>query len=129
MKSGTTAWDTGTVIVNFASGDQQLVAWSWGLPGFGGKVSADSAHDVLGPKGAITFPGGNQLKVHLEDGERLVDFEADGGPEWFRKQMAHFLACCRTGQQPETGAREGREATRIAAAALSVGNKPAIIAL
>ena len=129
LKQTTTAWDTGTVIVNFASGDQQIVCWSWGLPGFGGAVAADSAHDVLGPLGSIMFPGGNQLKVCLLDGEHLVEFEADGGNDWFSKQMDHFLHCCRTGEQPIAGAKEGIEATRIAAAALSIGDKPAIIEL
>ncbi|MEN6644703.1 MAG: Gfo/Idh/MocA family oxidoreductase, partial [Armatimonadia bacterium] len=84
LKADTTAWDTGTVIVNFESGDQQLIIWSWGLPGFGGKVKADSAHDVLGPLGSITFPGGNKLQVNLEEGEQEVEFEADGGTDWFR---------------------------------------------
>jgi len=129
LKAETTAWDTGTVIVNFASGDQQIVCWSWGLPGFGYGVPADSAHDVLGPLGSIMSPAGNQLKVNLADGEHVVEFEADGGNDWFGKQMAHFLHCCRTGEPPVTGAKEGIEATRIAAAALSVGNRPAIIAL
>jgi UDP-N-acetylglucosamine 3-dehydrogenase len=129
LKAETTAWDTGTVIVNFASGDQQVVMWSWGLPGFGGAVSADSAHDVLGPLGSITFPGGNQLQVNLADGEHLIEFEADGGNDWFRRQLAHFVECCRTGAQPIAGAKEGIEATRIAEAALSVGDRPAIIQL
>jgi predicted dehydrogenase len=129
LKSGTTAWDTGTVIVNFGSGDQQMLAWSWGLPGFGYKVPADSAHDVLGPLGSIMFPGGNQLRVSLEDGEHMVEFEPDTGSDWFGKQMAHFLHCCRTGEAPVTGAPEGIEATRIAEAALSVGDRPAIIEL
>jgi predicted dehydrogenase len=129
LKAETTAWDTGTVIVNFASGDQQIVCWSWGLPGFGYAVKADSAHDVLGPLGSIMFPGGNQLQVNLQGGEQTVEFEADGGNDWFRKQMAHFLHCCRTGEQPVTGAKAGLEATRIAEAALSVGDRPAIIEL
>ncbi|MEN6545065.1 MAG: Gfo/Idh/MocA family oxidoreductase [Armatimonadia bacterium] len=129
LKADTTAWDTGTVIVNFESGDQQLIIWSWGLPGFGGKVKADSAHDVLGPLGSITFPGGNKLQVNLEEGEQEVEFEADGGTDWFRKQMASFIECCKTGKAPIAGAKEGIEATRIAAAALSVGNRPAIIEL
>jgi predicted dehydrogenase len=129
LKQNTTAWDTGTVIVNFAGGDQQLVIWSWGLPGFGGKVMADSAHDVLGPLGSITFPGGHQLQVNLEEGVQLVEFEADTGSDWFRRQMENFIECCRTGAQPIAGAQEGIEATRIAAAALSVGNRPAIIEL
>ena len=129
LKADTTAWDTGTVIVNFASGDQQLIIWSWGLPGFGGKVKADNAHDVLGPLGSITFPGGGKLQVNLEEGEREVEFEADSGEDWFRKQMASFIACCKTGAQPIAGAKEGLEATRIAQAALSVGDRPAIIEL
>lgn len=129
LKSGTTAWDTGTVIVNFASGDQQLLAWSWGLPGFGYKVKADSAHDVLGPLGSILFPGGNRLQVNLEDGEHEVEFEADSGSDWFGRQMEHFIDCCLTGRKPVAGAREGIEATRIAEAALSVGDRPAIIEL
>jgi predicted dehydrogenase len=129
LKAETTAWDTGTVIVNFASGDQQIVCWSWGLPGFGYAVKADSAHDVLGPLGSIMFPGGNQLQVNLQGVEQMVEFEADGGNDWFGKQMAHFLHCCRTGEQPVTGAKEGLEATRIAEAALSVGDRPAIVQL
>ena len=51
------------------------------------------------------------------------------GDQWFGKQMAHFIDCCRTGQQPVTGAKEGIEVTRIAEAALSVGDRPAIIEL
>lgn len=129
LKADTTAWDTGTVIVNFESGDQQIVCWSWGLPGFGYKVPADSAHDVLGPLGSVLFPGGNQLKVNLEDGEHVVEFEPDSGSDWFGKQMNHFIECCQTGRQPATGAKEGIEATRIAEAALSAGNRPAIIEL
>lgn len=129
LKTGTTAWDTGTVIVNFESGDQQILAWSWGLPGFGYGVPADEAHDVLGPLGSIMFPGGHQLRVNLEDGEHRVEFEPDTASDWFGKQMAHFLDCCTTGQSPVTGAKEGLEATRIAEAALSGGGRPAIIEL
>ena len=129
LKDETTAWDTGTVIVNFASGDQQVVMWSWGLPGFGGKVAGDNAHDVLGPLGAIVFPGGNQLKVNLADAEHLVDFEPDAFSDWFRRQIDHFVECCATGAQPIAGAPEGIAGTRIAAAALSVGDRPAIIDL
>lgn len=129
LKAETTAWDTGTVIVNFESGDQQIIGWSWGLPGFGSAVKADSAHDVLGPLGSIMFPGGNQLQVNLADGEQMVEFEADGGGDWFREQMAGFINCTKTGAAPVAGAKEGIEATRIAEAALSVGDRPAIIEL
>jgi predicted dehydrogenase len=43
--------------------------------------------------------------------------------------MAHFLECCRKGTSPVTGAKEGLEATRIAEAALSIGDRPAIVPL
>ncbi len=129
LKHDTSAWDTGTVIVHFDSGDQLIMCWSWGLPGFGGAVRADGAHDILGPLGSITFPGGNRLQVNLADGEHMEEFPADTGADWFRAQMAHFIECCRTGKQPATGAREGIEATRIAEAALKAGGAPAIVAL
>jgi len=129
LKKDTTAWDTGAVIVDFADGDQLEMIWSWGLPGFGGKVKADGAHDVLGPLGSIMFPGGNKLQLNLEDGEHEVEFEADTFGDWFARQFDHFVDCCQSGKQPEAGGKAGLEATRIAEAALSVGNKPAIIEL
>jgi predicted dehydrogenase len=129
LKKGTTAWDTGTALVNFESGDQQMLAWSWGLPGFGYKVRAEGMHDVLGPLGAIVFPGEGKLQVNLADGEHAVEFEADTGSDWFRRQMAHFIECVKTGKQPVTGAREGIEATRIAEGILQIGDEPRVVAL
>jgi predicted dehydrogenase len=127
MKSDRTAWDTGTVIVNYGSGDQQVICWSWGLPGDG--LSSGFFHDVLGPEGFISFPGGNTLTVTRADGVQEVEFEADDGGIWFRRQMAHFIECCKTGAQPEAGGKEGLEATRIAAAALDNGGRPTIVTL
>lgn len=129
LKADTTAWDTGTAVVDFESGDQLIVCWSWGLPGFGATVRADSAHDVLGPLGAIMFPGDGKLSVRLEDGEHFVEYEPDTGADWFRRQMAHFIECVQTGQQPMVGAREGIEATRIAEAILNIGDQPASVEL
>ena len=129
LKATTTAWDTGTAVVDFESGDQLIMCWSWGLPGFGATVRADSAHDVLGPLGAILFPGDGKLSVRLEDGEHFVEFEPDTGADWFRRQMAHFIECVQTGRQPMVGAREGIEATRIAEAILSIGDQPAVVKL
>jgi hypothetical protein len=75
------------------------------------------------------FPGGNKLTVNLADGAHEVEFEADDGNVWFREQMKSFIACCQTGAQPIAGAHEGVEATRIAEAALSVGDRPATVEL
>lgn len=129
LKADTTAWDTGTAVINFESGDQLIMVWSWGLPGYGSTVRADSAHDVLGPKGCILLPGGGKLQVNLEDGEHEVEFEADTGADWFRRQFAHFVECAREGRQPDVGAAEGIGATRIAEAILNIGDKPAVVTL
>ena len=40
--------------------------------------------------------------------------------------MAHFVECVQEGKQPEIGAREGIEATRIAEAIMSIGDQPAV---
>ena len=129
MKADTTAWDTGTAVVDFDSGDQLVMVWSWGLPGFGSTVRADGAHDILGPKGAILFPGGGKLQVNLEDGQHEVVYEPDTGADWFRRQMAHFIECVQTGSQPDVGAAEGIGATRIAEAILDIGDEPAVVDL
>jgi predicted dehydrogenase len=124
MKSDSDAWDTGTGIVDFASGDQLIMCWSWGLPNTEERHTADRAHDVLGPEGSILF-GSEAFTVTTADGEQTIEWEPDGGQEWFNKQMAHFIECVQTGQQPEAGGREGIEATRIAEAILNIGDEPA----
>ncbi len=126
MKSDSDAWDTGTAVVDFEAGDQLIMCWSWGLPKGETNVTGGGAHDILGPGGAITFAG-EALKVTTPDGEELVEFEPDGGQEWFNKQMAHFIECVRTGSQPEAGGREGIEATRIGETILNIGDKPAVV--
>ncbi len=129
MKADTTAWDTGTAVINFESSDQLIMCWSWGLPGFGSTVRADAAHDVLGPLGCIMLPGDGKLLVRTETGEEEVTFEPDTGADWFRRQMAHFVECVREGKQPMVGAAEGIGATRIAEAILNIGDKPAVVTL
>jgi predicted dehydrogenase len=126
MKETGDAWDTGTAVVDFESGDQLIMVWSWGLPGFGSDVRADGAHDVIGPEGAIVFAGNSQFAVRTKGDERAVDYEPDTGQDWFRRQMNHFIDCVQSGEQPHVGAREGIEATRIAEAILAIGDEPAV---
>ena len=129
MKAASDAWDTGTAVVDFESGDQLIMCWSWGLPSGEQPTPGDAAHDILGPGGAILFAGEGKLKVNTADGPQMVEFEQDTGPDWFRRQMAHFVECVQTGAQPQVGAREGIEAPRIAEAILSIGDVPAVVAL
>ncbi len=128
MKSDSDAWDTGTGIVDFASGDQLVMCWSWGLPTGDERTMGDGAHDVLGPEGAILF-GGDAFTVNTAGGEETVEFEADSGQDWFNKQMAHFIDCVQNDRKPEAGAREGIEATRIAEGILNIGDEPAVVEL
>lgn len=129
MKDIGDSWDTGTAVVDFESGDQLIMCWSWGLPGHGRDVRAEGAHDVLGPKGAIVFTGENALAVRTKGEETLVEYEEDEGQDWFRRQMGHFIECIQKGEQPSVGAREGIEATRIAEAILKIGDSPAVVEL
>ncbi|MBM4042202.1 MAG: Gfo/Idh/MocA family oxidoreductase [Planctomycetes bacterium] len=52
LRRDRTAWDTGTAAIRFASGDDLILSWSWGLPA---GVSAGSFTDAFGPDGAILF--------------------------------------------------------------------------
>ncbi len=129
MKSDSDAWDTGSAVVDFEDGDQLIMCWSWGLPSGEDRTSGDSAHDVLGPDGAILFTGGGEFTVNTAEGSETVEYEADGGQDWFNSQMAHFVECVQSGETPSVGAREGIEATRIAEAILDIGDNPAVVDL
>ena len=70
--------DTASVIVNFASGDQHTLIWSWGVAA-GAPVA--SLNDVIGPAGTLQFwhdraegPGalqpGKKRCLYAQDGRR-----------------------------------------------------------
>ena len=52
LRRDRTAWDTGTAAIRFASGDDLVLSWSWGLPA---GVSAGGFTDAFGPDGALLF--------------------------------------------------------------------------
>ncbi|NLC56607.1 MAG: Gfo/Idh/MocA family oxidoreductase [Armatimonadetes bacterium] len=127
MKETTTALDTGTAIVKFKSGDEIVRTWSWGLPGTA--CSGQSMQDVIGPKGALRFPGapaeGSKLNYfYYIDGdgkEHPIEYEHTGGQEWFDAQMDHFVTCVREGRRPCVTGEDGRNATELALAVLKAG--------
>lgn len=132
IRSDITAWDTGTVLVEFESGDQTVVSWTWGLPA---GVRANSATEVIGPNGMLFFPGsydgarvegkidrdtqGAFLMV-LEDGREEV-FAYDRTGNMFREEMLHFADWVEDGGTPLVQGDAGLRATRIAELALSGG--------
>ncbi len=114
--------DNTIVILQFESGDQALVQWSWSLPrgahsGFGGL-------DVIGPDGSIHQP-------RQEDDEWLIDIsKADGEVEtipfenrrdsntWFDGQLAGFINAIRGEDTPRASGEDGYKAQEVFVAAV-----------
>lgn len=124
LGAGHTAVDTGTATLRFTSGDDLLLAWSWGLP-----VGCSGARvfELLGPQGRIFWPGDEPSDS--ETRRMVIDRGKSGGREsvsfvsrsltrGFGLQLEEFLAVARGEAQPRAGAREGIEALRVVEALL-----------
>jgi len=106
------AIDTGTVIVDFASGDVGSFSVSWGLPK---GVKTGGMNDMLGPKGVI-IPGHNQVKVIKRGGEETV---IDGlARNMDLEQARYFVACVRGEKQPINTGEDAKITLRVSLAAL-----------
>lgn len=109
-----TATDTATAVVQYKSGDQIMVSWSWG-------ISSNGSHDLIGPKGSINFGPGDFANDKLNTKDFGYYVTADPARQkkklWkFKRtdmyvtQARHFLDClngkaeCRT---PATEAIKG----------------------
>lgn len=136
MKEGdSTSLDTGSAIVRFQSGDELMRSWTWGLPGRA--CRSQGMHDVIGPKGALRFPGApaagssmNQFVLTDGDGvEHALEYPHAGGPDWFAAQMDHFVSCIKEGKQPSVTGEDGKKAIAIALAVLEAGrtHKPVVL--
>jgi predicted dehydrogenase len=114
--------DNAIVILQFESGDQALVQWSWSLPR--GAASGFRGLDVIGPKGSIHEP-------RQEDGQWLIDISKGAGEmetvpfenrrdenTWFPGQLAGFVNAIREGGQPRGSGEDGYKAQEVFAAAV-----------
>ena len=117
-----TSPDTGTVCVEFESGDILVLWWSWGFPE---KCSADSIHDAIGPEGILKFAGETDekhkwftLKKAGGKTEKLGKTPVDSLMQGFKKQMEYFIDCIRNNKKPEIGYIEGKESLKIGLKAL-----------
>ena len=114
--------DTGTVIVDFESGDQMQCFWSWGLPA-GCSGATVAGLDVLGPDGAIRHPQrveGDEFSVTVARGDgqdEVIPFTVDRASTWFHEQFDNFVQSIRGTQTPRGTAEDGRKAQEIALAA------------
>lgn len=112
---GSSAFDSGTATIRFRSGDEMLLAWSWGLPAGN---SGASAFEILGPRGTISFPRDSRdqpyFAVNLGESSERVAFAANALNSAFEKQMDEFVRVARREAQPTAGGTQGREALQLA---------------
>jgi predicted dehydrogenase len=121
--------DTASVIVNFQSGDQHTLIWSWGVAA-GAPVTY--LNDVIGPKGALqfgmtaaqapdSFDSQKQGALTLKTGqgkERVYTYKQQ---DMFVTQLKHVMGCFERGEQPLVTAEDGIKSLRVAAAILKAG--------
>jgi predicted dehydrogenase len=121
--------DTSSAIVNFASGDQLSIVWSWGAAS-GARIGG--LQDVLGPNGALQFSmtAATPPKSYNPDKQGAFTLQAGEGKarvypyrrqNMFLQQAKHVVQCFDRGEQPLVTGTDGIEALKIAAAVLKSG--------
>jgi predicted dehydrogenase len=113
--------DTGTVSVEFETGDILVLCWSWGLPK---NTSAQSIHQAIGPEGVLIFNGyrdenNRYFVVRKETGEEKIGpiplKSLDIG---FEKQMEHFIDCIKNNKKPVVSGIDGYESLKVGLSAI-----------
>jgi predicted dehydrogenase len=142
MKSGNTAVDTGTASIEFASGDQLVLGWSWGLP----KGCAGArVFEFLGPEGMITWPGGvgapplpGSADGQLEMREFVVDrgnkkepipYPAAALQLGYELQIKEFLSVATGDLAPRANVDDGYEALRLSLAVIESARTGRVVEL
>lgn len=123
MRTGATAIDTATATLRFASGDELMLAWSWGLPT---GVRGARVFEFLGPRGLITWPGDEAKdsatrSLHIvtsKEDRQPISFPRDSLTPAYDRQMDEFVDVALGRKAPTAGVKEGREALRVALAVL-----------
>jgi predicted dehydrogenase len=134
MRAGSTAFDTGTATIHFASGDELVLLWSWGVPP---GVTGQRVFEFLGPAGAITWPRdeppeATQRRFVVNRGpadKPAVHFEKDALTPAFARQMDEFIDVAQGRRAPTAGLAEGVEALLVALAVLESGRSGAPVNL
>lgn len=113
--------DNTIVVLQFRSGDQALVHWSWSLPR--GASAGFRGLDVIGPEGSIHEPRSENGRwvIDLSKAEgavRTVAFEnRRDKTTWFDGQLADFIAAVRQHRAPRATGEDGLKAQEIYVAA------------
>lgn len=120
--SPNSAVDTGTAVVHYKAGNQVMVSWSWAIPG-------QSAIDVLGSKGSITWGPGDlgsdkldtknfgfyRVANEFNQNKRLVKFKRT---DMYVTQAKHFLDCIQGKAKCQAPATEAIKAVAVGEAIL-----------
>ncbi len=121
--------DTGSAILNFASGDQHTLVWSWGTAA-GSSVAG--LNDVIGPKGSLQFgmtaanpPKSYDPSIHgaftLKTGKDREKVYTYRQRDMFFEENKHVVKCFSQNQQPLVTATDGIASLKVATAVLSGG--------
>lgn len=130
--AGHSAIDTGTATVHFESGDEMLLAWSWGLPA---GCAGASVFELLGPNGVIQWPRPQGDREHpvfaINTGAQIeqVPFPSGALNAAFEAQMEHFLRVCAREETPRATGEDGRNALQIALAILESARSGQVVAV
>ncbi len=133
MRDVNTAFDTGTATVRFQSGDEMMLAWSWGLP-----EGSSSSHvfDFLGPKGTLLYSnakGGdfepNNFVLDYGQEKEAVPYPSGALHDGFNKQMDEFIEVASGRATPRAGGREGSESLDLALAILESARTGQVVKL
>ena len=131
FKRNISAMDTGSAIIEYESKDEQIISWSWGLPegASGGQLT-----DVIGPRGALIFPGcfdkkeipqsidqkkyGVFLLSLKEEKKEWIKWEKN---DMFFDELLHFVDCIREDKEPCVTGEDGKKALEVGLAILKSG--------
>ncbi len=124
LRSGTTAKDTGTAILDYENGHQLTVAWSWALPE---GVRGAGSLEVFGSKGTLCFTNPAPEVIQVPEGTHAlyVSTGRNAGQAFpyvrnnmYVDELRHFVDCVKSGDTPKVGGENGVNALRVALAVL-----------
>jgi len=121
--------DTASAIINFASGDQHTLIWSWGMAE---GTAVDRLNDIIGPKGSLQFgmtaqkaPSSFDQKKHgaftVKTSKGREKVHTYPLKDMFTEQAKHVVKCFARNEQPLVTGTDGIAALEIATAVLKAG--------